>query len=77
MSDLPPQFAPPIEESPSDAQYEAGDVKQSRREAEREALVADTNQREATVLEDTEQLFTQLAAYLRGELSGMCLYGAS
>lgn len=68
MADVPPQLVSSAAEAAEMRSEAAGD-REMRREAERNALVADTHQREATLLEDTQQLFTHLAAYLRGELS--------
>ena len=73
MADVPPQLLP----SPTDAsemRTEAAGDREMRREAEKNALVADTHQREATLLEDTQQLFVHLSAYLRGELSSTPSY---
>lgn len=67
MADVPPQLLPAADAS--EIRAEAAGDREMRREAERIALVADTHQREATLLEDTQQLFTHLAAYLKGELS--------
>lgn len=69
MTDLPPKLVPSFEDTPIGSSAEATSERQRRREAEREALVTDTHQREATLLEDTQLLFTHLAAYLKGELS--------
>jgi hypothetical protein len=69
MADSTPQ-ATKLEDSASvGSTTDPADERQKRREAERDAIVADTHQREAALLEDTNQLFTHLAAYLKGELS--------
>ena len=72
MSDLPPQLIQSYDGAPVGSGTEATAEREKRREAERDALVSDTHQREAALLEDTQQLFTHLSAYLRGELSSMC-----
>lgn len=59
----------PNEGIPVGPQTDSIDERQRRRESERDALVTDTHQREAALLEDTKSLFENLAAYLRGELS--------
>jgi biogenesis of lysosome-related organelles complex 1 subunit 2 len=69
MADTPPQSVSSMEEASVSAHSDSVGDRQSRKEAERDALAADTYQREATLLEDTNTLFTHLAAYLRGELS--------
>lgn len=69
MSDLPPQLISNYDGAPIGSGTEASAEREKRREAERDALVSDTHQREASLLEDTQQLFTHLSAYLRGELS--------
>lgn len=72
MTDVPPKLVPTIDAA--EMQAEASGDREARREAERSALVADTHQREATLLEDTQSLFVHLSAYLRGELSGTVHY---
>lgn len=69
MTDIPPQLVPSVDEASLGSTPEATKERQRRREAEREALIADTHQREAVLIEDTQSLFTHLAAYLKGELS--------
>lgn len=69
MSDLPPQLISNYDGAPVGSGTEATAEREKRKEAERDALVSDTHQREAALLEDTQQLFTHLSAYLRGELS--------
>jgi hypothetical protein len=69
MADVPPRLVTAVDEAAIGSTPEATRERQRRREAEREAIIADTHQREAVLLEDTQQLFTHLSAYLRGELS--------
>lgn len=69
MADVPPQLVPTVDAAAVGTSPEATKERQKRREAEKDALVNDTHQREALLLEHTQQLFTHLQAYLRGELS--------